>query len=163
MKNTILFLLFISIFTFQSCEELLNDTDLNPIYYVECNIDNDSFRAQTNKNAWLIWFAHIGDEYEVIGQDTPNDMQINLTLFGQLGEATIQAGTEVNTYLTNIVYFHDDKTYSALESGGSGFVTVESLSDSETTGTFQATLVNTKDISDVKKITNGKFYVKTRN
>jgi hypothetical protein len=163
MKNTIQLLFILSLFTLGSCEDLLKDTDLNPIYYVECDIDNESFRAQTNNNAWLIWFAHIGDEYEIIGQNTPKDMQINLTLFGQLGETTIHAGTEVNTILTNISYFHDNKSYNALEPGGSGFVNVESLSDTEATGTFQATLVNRKDNTDIKKITNGKFYVKTRN
>ena len=110
----------------------------------------------------MIWFTHIGDEYEVIGQDTPNDMQINLTLFEQLGENTIAAGTNVNSILTNIVYFHDNNTYSALEEGGMGSVTVTSLSETETEGTFEAILVNTKNGSDVKVVSNGKYYVKTR-
>lgn len=158
MKNLSKTLLFLSFLLFISCE----DTFLNPKYYVECDIDDDSFRAETNMEAYMIWFSHIGDEYEVIGQVTHKDMQINLTLFEQLGENTIAAGTNVNSILTNIVYFHDDNTYSALEPGGSGSVTVTSLSDTETEGTFRATLVNTKDNSDIKVVTNGKYYVKTK-
>lgn len=161
MKHTIYLLFFTALFISTSCGDLLKDTDFDPIYYVECDIDGEFFRAQTNNNAWMIWYAHIGDEYEVIGQDVPNDMQVILTLFEQLGENEICAGTNVNSYLTDITYYHDNKSYSALRGGG-GCVDVERLTDTEVEGTFEAMVADLKNPSDMKEITNGLFYVKTR-
>lgn len=51
------FLLLLSFFGFQSCEDLgkiLEDSDLNPAYFVECKLNGVSYRAQTAVVVMLI-------------------------------------------------------------------------------------------------------------
>lgn len=144
------------------CGDIFKDTDLDPIYYVECDIDGEPWRAQTNNDAWMGWTGIVSGEYYVTGQTVETDQAINMTLFEQLGESKIVTGTNVNSYLTDIAYFNDNKTYNGVTSGGSGCVTVTRLTDDEVEGTFEGTLVNIRNSSESKEITNGVFYVKTR-
>jgi hypothetical protein len=146
---------------FWSCDDLLEDTDLNPIYFVECEIDGEKFRAQTNNNAWLSWTGIVGGEYTIIGQNVTVDKSIVITLFEQLGEGEISTGVNVNSYLTDISYFHDNKTYLANENGG-GTIFIESLTDEEAVGTFEGILGELNGNGDPVVITKGKFKVKTR-
>lgn len=145
-----------------SCEELFEDTALNPIYYVECDINGDKYRAETNNNAWLSWVGIVQGEYIINSNISHQNKILNFNSFKSLGEGRIQVGTNVNSYLTDINYFWGDKDYSALKSGGSGYIEVDLLTDDQAEGTFKATLVNVKDGSDLLEITNGKFKVKTR-
>ncbi|KPM49640.1 hypothetical protein AFM12_03340 [Jiulongibacter sediminis] len=159
-------LLTISFFSLQSCEDLgdiFEDTDLNPIYFVECKLNGETYRAQTNNNAWLSWSAFPGEGgFDVTSNISSEDKIFNFNSFASLGATKVPVGTVVNSYLTNITYFVGDLDYSALETGGSGYVDFEVLEDDYTEGTFEATLVNRKDLDDKIEVTEGVFKVKTR-
>ncbi|WP_341225817.1 hypothetical protein [uncultured Arcticibacterium sp.] len=156
-------LLLLSSLVFTSCEEIFEDTDLNPIYFIECEMNGETFRAQTNNNASMHWFATpMESELVVNGNISSQDKIFNFNMFPSLGATRVPVGTNVNSYLSNISYFHDDKDYSALESGGDGYVDFEILTATNAEGTFEATLVNREDLSDIIEITNGKFKVKVK-
>lgn len=145
-----------------SCDEIFEDTDLNPIYFIECEMNGESFRAQTHNNAAMHWFATpMESELTVNANVTSQDKIFNFNMFPSLGASRVQVGTNVNSYLTNISYFHDDKDYSALETGGDGYVDFEILTAANAEGTFEAILVNRDDLSDIIEVTNGRFKVKS--
>lgn len=152
--------LIILTFIFSGCD-LLEDTDLNPIYFVECEVDGDKKRAQTKQEAYLTWFAITGDQYSVTGQDQISNFHISLTLFKVLGEGRIPIGTKVGIYLTDISLFRGGKTYTAVQHGGSGWVDVEKLTDTEAEGTFEADLIELQGGQETVSIRNGKFKVIT--
>ena len=158
MKPLTFPLLFFILISFSSCE----DSFLNPIYYFECEIDGEMFRAETNNDAWLSYFSDEDGAYSIIGERVDIDRSMTLNLFGSLGETKILVGTNVNNYIANIVLFDKDKSYNGTEPGGSGFVDVTVLTSENSEGTFEAVLVNSVDNSDVRKITHGKYKVKTR-
>lgn len=172
MLNKLLFFTRIGLLTFvlfslESCEELgglLEDSDLNPTYFVECDMNGVQYRAQTNNNAWLSWFATPGQgEFVVNGNVSSQDKIFNFNSFASLGATRVPVGTTVNSYLTDINYFVGDLDYSALKPGGSGYVEFDILNADAAEGTFGAVLVNAKDASDKIEVTNGKFKVKPRN
>lgn len=148
------------IFLFSGCD-LFEDTDLNPIYFVECEVDGDKKRAQTKQEAYMTWFAHVGDQYGITGQDVTSGFHVSLTLFKQLGEGRIPIGTKVGSYLTDISLFRSGKTYTAVQHGGSGWVDVEKLTDTEAEGTFEADLIELQGGQETVTIRNGKFKVVT--
>lgn len=152
-------LIFLSI---MSCS-LLEDTDINPVYFFECEIDGEFYRAQTNAEAFMVLSSGSPDGYTVSGQDTPKDFHVDLYLFMSLGEGKIPVNTNVNTILTSIALFMDNKSYSASIDGGSGCVNVELLTSNACEGTFEGVVVELKDKIEKRTITNGRFKVKTRN
>lgn len=158
----VLYLSFAVLMLILSGCDLFEDTDLNPVYFVECEVDGDKKRAQTKQEAFMTWFAITGDQYAVTGQDQVSNFHISLTLFKQLGEGRIPIGTKVGSYLTDISLFRSGKTYTAVQHGGSGWVDVEKLTDTEAEGTFEADLIELKDGQETVTIRNGKFKVIAR-
>ena len=142
---------------------ILEDTDVDPIYYLECEIDGNHFRAQTNDEAFMSTSLHNPDTYVVTGQDIAKDFQVNLDLFMQLGEGKILVATNVNNLLTSISLFMGGKSYNAILSGGEGCVVVQSLSETDCEGTFEGIVIERDNENDKKVITNGRFKVKTKN
>jgi hypothetical protein len=109
MKTSFALLVFFALFLFLSCG-LLEDTALDPMCFVECDIDGQGFRAQSNHKAFMRWFPNLQDQYEVTRQDLSSDFHFNLTLFKELGANNICTGTKVHIYLTDISLFMDGKT-----------------------------------------------------
>ncbi len=145
------------LFSISSCD-LLEDTDLNPIYFLECEVDGTKFRAQTKNETGLSWFSGpTGDMYTISGQDTPADFNVSLTFFRSLGTGKIATEVNVNSILTSIAYFTDNKTY--VTKGGSGCINLDILTDDAAEGTFEASMENLHNPSDKVEITNGKFKV----
>lgn len=161
--NKYLILFFLACTTFLTSCDALEDTDLDPVYFVECEIDGEFHRAQTNDEAYMHFSDHNPDSYTVIGKDIPKDFHVSLYLFRQLGEGKIATKTNVNNLLTSIGLFEDGKAYSAIAKGGSGCVVVESLGDETCEGTFEGTVVEIEDEIEKKVITNGVFKVKRKN
>jgi len=147
---------------FLSCS-LLEDTDLNPIYFFECEIDGEFYRAQTNAEAFMTLSSGSPDGYSVTGQDVPNDFHVDLYLFMSLGEGKIPVKTNVNSILTSIALFKDNKSYGAAVEGGSGCVNVDLLTSNSCEGTFEGVVVELHDETEIRHITNGRFKVKSRN
>ena len=110
----------------------------------------------------MTWFAHVGDQYSVTGQDQISNFHISLTLFKQLGEGRIPIGTKVGIYLTDLYLYRGGKTYSAVQHGGRDWVDLEKLTDTGAEGTFEADLVELKDGQETVTIRNGKFKVIAR-
>ena len=161
MNKTLLLILCLVSCSLTSCIDL-EDTDFNPVYFLECDIDGEFFRAQTNADAWMTWTRSLADQYTVAGQVEQDDMQVSITSFESLGEGEIQTGTNVQSYLTNIAYFHDNKTYVATETGGGGSFRIELLTEEECEGTFEGKLVDIRDATNMVEITNGRFKVKVK-
>jgi hypothetical protein len=147
---------------FLSCS-LLEDTDLNPIYFFECEIDGEFYRAQTNAEASMTLASGSPDGYTVTGQDVPNDFHVDLYLFESLGEGKIPVNTNVNSILTSIALFKDNKSYSASIDGGGGYVHVELLTGNSCEGTFEGVVVEVQNKTETRHLTNGRFKVKSRN
>lgn len=145
-----------------SCD-LLEDTDLNPIYFFECEIDGEFYRAQTNAEAFMTLNSGSQDGYTVSGQDTPNDFHVDLYLFKSLGEGKVPVNTNVNTILTSIALFKDNKSYSASIDGGGGFVNVDILTSNSCEGTFEGVVVELQNMTEIRHLTNGRFKVKSLN
>ena len=161
MKITTILLCATITLLFTACD-LVEDTDLNPIYFMECEIDGQYYRAQTNDEAFLNNSVNNPDSYIVTGHDIPADFHVDLYLFRSLGEGKIATGIEVNTLLTSIGLFMDGKSYSAVLEGGGGCVTIDFLSDDRCEGTFEGTVVELWEETEKRVITNGSFKVKTK-
>lgn len=147
---------------FLSCS-LLEDTDLNPVYFFECEIDGEFYRAQTNAEAFMTLNSGSQDGYTVTGQDVPNDFHVDLYLFESLGEGKIAVNTNVNSILTSIALFKYNKSYGASIDGGSGCVNVDVLTSNSCEGTFEGVVVELHDKTEIRHITNGRFKVKSQN
>ena len=140
----------------------LEDTDLNPVYFVECEIDGELHRAQTNDEAFMQLSLVNPNSYTVTGQDIPKDFHIDLYLFRDLGEGKIPVNTMAGNLLTSIGLFEGGKSYSASVMGGEGCVNVASLTENSCEGTFEGVVVEIRDEVEKKVITNGVFMVKTK-
>lgn len=149
------------VFCLSACG-VLDDTEFNPTYFVECTVDGTAYRAETNQEAYLVFQTQVGSQYEVIGQDQVSDFQINLTLFEELGLGETCVGEEVNGVLTDISLFTEGKTFTAVEHGGSGCVDVTVLTDEEAEGTFEGLVKDLDDATDERLIEDGSFKVRVR-
>lgn len=161
MNRSLITLCFLASFGFMSCD-LLEDTDVDPKFFLECEIDGKMYRAQTNDEAFMSTSQHNPDKYVVTGHDIPKDFHVDLDLFRQLGEDKISVGVNINNILTSISLFMDSKTYSANAPGGSGCINVVFLSETQCEGTFSGVLVEILEETETRVITNGSFKVKTK-
>lgn len=161
MHHKLIFLLLIASTWIVSCD-VLDDAELEPEYFVECEVDGKMYQALTKAEAYMATSIVNPDRYVVTGLDAHSEFHIDLNLFRQLGEGKIAAGTNINNLLTSISLYMDGKTYSAVAEGGEGCVQVDLLTDTRCEGSFEGVLVEILEENETKVITNGRFKVKTR-